>query len=314
MSDTDEKMSKIDTDENVYLNLISKIMGNEQLKKGINDLVVRSGALNLITPNWKRLLENENVYRRLMKGEFFTTHNPKRNKETKIEYIRFTKTNFFEDITLHLIIVSPCFIRDQSKFRKCPENFLLYLPSTILLREIAKAFNKTVKDCIFLNDCTLWQNFCKDNWCLKCNSAKAEYLQAGQKVNENEPCISKTMWYNGKEIVARFGSSLQDIYSRKCLAILEVEMNARIYKFRQSDSTTTMRIGGSWNSLIAFDSDKLKSQVGIHLGELPKTIPLMGKQTIQILDEDEEEYETMIQEYDSCKTSIVPTHFMNFTD
>lgn len=249
-----------------YSDLVSKILKNDILATAAKQMVTAENsdrlALDLVTTDWAYRLENDIVFQDCQ-------FNPKymgKSTPSSINYEYETSKDILFDITL----VGYCRFTKPYKGNKNSTPSITISKSEPL-NKIARVMMHGFGSHITISDEFKFNfNPCNLLKCIDCSDNAVIFEKKGYTLPKpNQPCICTTKLFDGKEIVNRFQSHMEEAFSQTFIALLHLKINTRYnYTDPNNSNQKIYRIGGTVTEMIAFDEAKLYSRKAVNLGNL----------------------------------------------
>lgn len=250
-----------------YSDLVSKVLANNILANAAKQMADIEDSdkptLDLVTKDWIFRLENDVVYQDCQ----FDAIPVRRSLTSSLLYDYETS----KDVLFNITLVAYC------RFLKHFKGKSNSLPSIIIansepLNKIARVMTQDFGPNINLSE-EFKFNFklCNLLSCMECSETAAKFEEKGYKLKKpNQPHICSTKLFNGKEIVNRFQSQMEDIFSQNFVALLHLKIDTRYnYTDPNNPNQKVYRIGGTVTDIIAFDEGKLNPhKESLNLGNL----------------------------------------------
>lgn len=246
-----------------YSDLVSSVISKPALKNHIQQMQKSGSSLNLVDLRWEEVLKNNLTFQRFKNplGEIFaTSENEKRGELTsELQYVKC-----FND-KLKIIIVTKCMFSYPPNTDKNDIPMSIYIPENEVLEMISKELAKDIKHLELLKDYKFTANeSCHKSICRDCKIGHNFFKLGNHKMNYKHPCIRNTFVFDGESVCARFGSMIQQVYSKMFLAIVEVNLAYRLILNR--DEKKCIRFGGNLHKIVAFDENKLTYDEPVFMG------------------------------------------------
>lgn len=246
-----------------YERKINKVLDDKILSGAVNK-IVEPGVLNLITPDWKAVLQNDVIFQN--------------HKDKKVEFSNPIKV---QHITKSSIIKSEnnfdiAFVADVKVDSTNGSIVIQFSPPIV---EIGKVMCEKE----FMQNCRFFLPICK-GLCPACRSIKG--LKPG-----NDWCTQATFTYTPDGISIGTQRYLTTMFRSPTLAILRVNINMR-YNFGANS-----KIGGKINTIIFIQENLMKPKFGTEIVDVedkinPPTEAVFGIPYGMTMDtEPEEEYD-----------------------
>lgn len=250
-----------------YSQLLTQIYKNNVLAKVASDMVRENAhALNLLSTDWEKRLDNNIVYQDLSYNNksMFRDASPK-NQQYTFEYLK---------PDWNLLVAGVC--RFYKSYAGQDKMAIVVLES-VPLGKIGKAVweNGDVQD-----EVKFQFNLCSSLCCSLCKNACQKFERAGYEMKKvQQPCIYDTKLFDGKEVLNRFVTQMEGVFPHTFLALLKVKVDNR-YGYTDAESVQNHRIGGRVLEMVAFHETKLVPMKEIDVGDL-KCIDLNEKRPVE---------------------------------
>lgn len=251
-----------------YSTLVSRILKNNVLLTEIETMMSiesvchpKPATLNLITTDWMTCLEKNTCFQDCQ-------FQPERKLNSTSLYGYETSKN----ILFNVILVGYCrFAKPYSgKEEEAPP---IIISNCAPLTKIAKVMTRDLGSHLQISDEFKFNpnNTCTVSSCTQCKESAISLAKRGYHIKNDylEPCIGVTKIFDGKEILNRFQYHMLTMISRTFLGIMHISINARYHYTDVSNPNQKLyRIGGTFNSLVAFNEAQLDLIRPINLGDL----------------------------------------------
>ena len=252
---------------NCYKNLVSKILRNDALAKAVLDITKHESELerpsiNLVDLDWEKILEEHEDFKNC---HFYSGQKP-------ISTDSYHGYEISKNYLFNITVVAECrFLRNSEEYKsKYPQNNYVIINNSEPLAKIAHVMTKNSGIPIADNHKFKFRN-CSALSCVFCKEGLTTFKNKGYNVKEtNQPCITITKVFDGKDIYNRFHCQLQDSFKNDdFMAILHLRINVRYVFFDKNNGNQKIyRIGGDVTNMIAFDKAKLDLTQCIILGNM----------------------------------------------
>lgn len=268
-----------------YSELVTRILKNDCLVDATKRMLEREpfykSALNLLVQDWSERLENDTSFQDCQFRPIPTRKSPAASNLYEYETSR--------DVLFNIVLAGYC------RFSKSYDNKSAR-PSIIIsqsepLNKIAQVMTKDLGPVQISEEFKFNFKECSVLSCAECSSSHAFFAGKGYKLNKtNQPCITDTKIFDGKNVFNRFESQMEDMFPNTFIAILHLKINTRYsYTDASNNNQKTYRIGGHVSDLVAFHDAKLFLTKSINLGDLtpiemieePKNADVVSKEVKQ---------------------------------
>ena len=252
-----------------YSNFVSKILKNDILESAAQDIAnsesdPNTPSINLVSKKWNTILESNEKFLHcqfISSGKFST--------DTYYEYETARETIFNVTLVANCRFVAKSEERAQRSLLKHKNAIIIYDSEPLL--KIAKAMTNDVESFIPISDNHKFQfKSCNILTCDLCAQGFKYFTENGYTVQGTQPCIAITKVFDGKNIVNRFYSQIEESFKTDFFtAIVQLKINLR-YMFldKNNGNQRTYRIGGNVTNMIAFNEAKLDLVPKINLGAI----------------------------------------------
>lgn len=235
---------------------IERVYSNSVLKKAVEEMCEGTGALNLVDPEWKNLLQNNELYQKY-RARKIKFSKGKTSKQEKIHVRNVIGMN-----NCFNVVVVGYWTLDCTK-EKADTSFICRLCSP--LTEIGNCMSEH-DHMKYSDNCRLFVEKCDPGFCVSCKNA-AKKLQVFDP--KNDWCIVKTKVFNGACIKHVFKTSVEHVFGAGCcMGIFNVLITSR-YTYGEEN----YKIGGTIRDMILFKESSLNEVMNLDI-EYPTELPI----------------------------------------
>ncbi|GIY03987.1 uncharacterized protein CDAR_304811 [Caerostris darwini] len=274
-----------------YSDIAQKVLNVPELASYISHVVATTDAVNLITPSWQQDLENNITYQDFQNNsaDKFRIPNPTRKGLFTIQRVK----DF--DKQIKVFMVAKCnTVVEYSKQKDEKTSFSIRIRDSEPLNMITKVMTNDVSKTHHVSDeFRFYMDTCNLLSCYKCKQSVQSFRKFGFKIPQTrQPCIVDTKIYDGKQILNRFGSQIQETF-HEFIGIFEIHLNMRYFYTKPVNEVEThvVRIGGTVTHLLALQESKLnfKPIETLNLGDLGETFEVETQETFTPIVSNKEE-------------------------
>lgn len=232
---------------------LTKILENPILKDSVQDLALRTAALNLVTPKWHEILESSNVFKRHTKQDVrFSEGREVRDKKVKIKNIIGTHNHYNVLVAGYWSLNRPLDVVKEGN----TISFVCKLCNPLVA--IGESMKEHSQGVTLQDNCKLFAESCNPIMCVDC----AKYREKLSLDQENNWCIRTTRVFNGSTIMNTTKFMIEDAFLNKgqFMGILNVSISSRI-----SFGHGSYKIGGVVKEMLLFKESAIYPRVNINL-------------------------------------------------
>lgn len=225
--------------------IIQHIMGNPILSSAVEEMVRRTGALNLVRPDWELTLKDSEVYQRhakqqirYSKGRDFKSGVNIRSVIGANNHYQLIVVGSFTLTQRRVDPLDPDKIQDTAfMVRNCP-------PLQSVAQSMLESPDQKMQD-----NCKLFVERCNVGICNTCN----QYKQLMHGPDDNW-CLATCRIFDGSQIRNAFKSKIEEMFGAlgNFIGILNLNVNSRV-KFGENSA----KIGGNIKEFIIFKESVL---------------------------------------------------------
>lgn len=232
-----------------YSVLVANIISNDVLSKAVLELQERTKALNLITPEWKSLLENTPAYRVHTTGKAtYFTGRPCKSEKAYLKPLKYKNEMY------SVIVAGEWYLSKMEN-----GEFSIVCRECEPLRYIALSMK--VNDESQLHDGgRFFIRICKPSFCHTCAES---HINHKVPILEKNWCVKSLRVFNGNGIKNEFTKNLQEtlLTLGKFMGIMHM-----IIDRRTTYGSNNYKIGGIIEELIVFQNSVLLPSVSLYFG------------------------------------------------
>lgn len=264
--------------DTVKKDLIDEINSIPVLKDYL-DNIDEEGRLNLVKRNWKQILTNNTLYQDFQNNSsrmFRSNHTSNNNGMFKLQRVR-ERDNCFQ-----VVLAAKCEIHREfgKDLVTKGKSLSIVIQCSEIMKMLTECLTKDLDSRYRIDDTVkMFFPVCDPQSCHYCRENKKKFLNHERKMYNrtyelHNPCILNTTVFNGKDIVHRFASLVDNVFQYQGHAILDLEINTRyFYENPCTPGVITKRLGGIVKKLLIFKESVVRPMKPIFVGDLNLVLP-----------------------------------------